>query len=143
MFIHITMSEYGLLCALEILSAGINDFGRLCTCFSSRNSLPSCSIIFFICSLFKSSSHNGHAFLFSLFDRFVFSLYAIAGCLFTAGSLSDVFAWLYSSQTFLCLHRGRKHHIYKDQHAHLILQHPPSSVSLSSSSTRVLLQMKY
>lgn len=79
-----------------------------------------------------------------IWQIFCFSVYVTAWYLFMDASLSEVFEGLYSSRSEVSLFSWtsrRKHHSDKDQHAHLDLQHPPSSVSLSSSSTRVLLQM--
>lgn len=79
-----------------------------------------------------------------IWQIFCFSLYVTAWYLFMDASLSEVFEGLYSSRSEVSLSSWtsrRRHHSDKVQHAHLDLQHPPSSVSLSSSSTRVLLQM--
>lgn len=79
-----------------------------------------------------------------IWQIFCFSLYVTAWYLFMDASLSEVFEGLYSSRSEVSLSSWtsrRRHHSDKVQHAHLNLQHPPSSVSLSSSSTRVLLQM--
>lgn len=79
-----------------------------------------------------------------IWQIFCFSLYVTPWYLFMDASLSEVFEGLYSFPSEVSLSSWtsrRRHHSDKDQHAHLGLQHPPSSVSLSSSSTRVLLQM--
>lgn len=81
-----------------------------------------------------------------IWQIFCFSLYVTAWYLFMDASLSEVFEGLYSFPSEVSLSSWtsrRRHHSDKDQHAHLNLQHPPSSVSLSSSSTRVLLQMQH
>lgn len=81
-----------------------------------------------------------------IWQIFCFSLYVTAWYLFMDASLSEVFEGLYSSRSEVSLSSWtsrRRHHSDKVQHAHLDLQHPPSSVSLSSSSTRVLLQMEH
>lgn len=135
---------HGLICALPILSAGVNDIGRLFKCFSPPNFLPFCSIICFICSLFQSSSLTASHTVLLFWQIFCLSLYVTAWYLFMDASLSEVFEGLYSSRSEVSLSSWtsrRRHHSDKVQHAHLNLQHPPSSVSLSSSSTRVLLQM--
>lgn len=87
-----------------------------------------------------TATHTVHLIWQILF----FSLYVTAWYLFMDASLSEVFEGLYSSRSEVSLSSWtsrRRHHSDKVQHAHLNLQHPPSSVSLSSSSTRVLLQM--
>lgn len=135
---------HGLICALPILSAGVNDIGRLFKCFSPPNFLPFCSIICLICSLFQSSSLTASHTVLLFWQIFCLSLYVTAWYLFMDASLSEVFEGLYSSRSDVSLSSWtsrRRHHSDKVQHAHLNLQHPPSSVSLSSSSTRVLLQM--
>lgn len=81
-----------------------------------------------------------------IWQIFCFSLYVTAWYLFMDASLSEVFEGLYSSRSEVSLSSWtsrRRHHSDKVQHAHLDLQHPPSSVSHSSSSTRVLLQMHH
>lgn len=143
-FCSYTYQCHGLICALPILSAGVNDIGRLFKCFSPPNFLPFCSIICFICSLFQSSSLTASHTVLLFWQIFCLSLYVTAWYLFMDASLSEVFEGLYSSRSEVSLSSWtsrRRHHSDKVQHAHLNLQHPPSSVSLSSSSTRVLLQM--
>lgn len=71
-FCSYTYQCHGLICALPILSAGVNDIGRLFKCFSPPNSLPFCSIICFICSLFQSSSLDGHAYCSPYLTDFLF-----------------------------------------------------------------------
>lgn len=133
-FCSYTYQCHGLICALPILSAGVNDIGRLFKCFSPPNFLPFCSIICFICSLFQRSSLDGHAYCSPYLTDFLFQF------------ICNRLVSFYSSRSEVSLSSWtsrRRHHSDKVQHAHLDLQHPPSSVSLSSSSTRVLLQMQH
>lgn len=72
---HITVSEYGLICALPILSAGVNDTGRLFKCFSPLTLYPlALSFVPFSKALPLTATH----IVLLIWQIFCFSLYVTA-----------------------------------------------------------------
>lgn len=95
---HITVSEYGLICALPILSAGVNDTGRLFKCFSPLTLYP---LALSFVPFSKASSRDCYAYCSPYLTDLLFQFICNRWYFFTDAWLSDVFAGLYISEVSL------------------------------------------